>query len=184
MQDHHRFMGVALDLAREALAAGEFPVGCVAVLDGRVVARGRRSGTVDAGFNEIDHAEMGALRQLAETIDHRGRCRQATLYSTLEPCLMCLGAALISGVGRIVYAFEDAMGGATGFLSAERAPLYRDSAPEIVAGIRRQESLSLFHAYFADPRNDYWRGSLLARYTLAQPVADTGSAMPAADTDR
>jgi len=169
MASHEHFMGLALELAGEALEDGEFPVGCVLTMGDRVVASGRRTGTAAGRFNEIDHAEMTALRQLSDTVDQRALSRDVTLYATLEPCLMCLGAAMISGVGRIVYGYEDAMGGGIGFMDAGTAPLYRDSEPLVIAGVRRSESLALFQAYFSDLRNAYWQSSLLARYRLAQP---------------
>jgi tRNA(adenine34) deaminase len=168
MEDHHYYMGKALELAQAALQSGEFPVGCVITLNGRIVAQGGRTGTAAGRFNEIDHAEMAALRQLSASVDQRGQCRQATLYCTLEPCLMCCGAALISGIGRLVFGYEDAMGGGIGFLGSGTAPLYREAEPTVVAGVRRRESLALFQAYFSDPQNRYWQDSLLARYTLAQ----------------
>jgi tRNA(adenine34) deaminase len=160
-------MDQALALAREALAAGEFPVGCVIVAAGQVVAEGRRLNSREQA-NELDHAEVVALRGLLAgnpEIDRGG----LTVYSTMEPCLMCFATLLLNGVRRIVYAYEDAMGGGTRLDLTTLAPLYREMRLEVVPGVRRVESLALFKEFFANPANGYWQGSLLAEYTLAQP---------------
>ena len=81
---------------------------------------------------------------------------------------MCFGAILISGIGRIVFAYEDVMGGGTRCDLSSLAPLYRERDIDIMADVLRGESLTLFKRFFSDPRNTYWKGSLLARYTLAQ----------------
>ncbi len=165
-REHDRFMGMALDLARKALAAGEFPVGCVLVYEGRAIASGTRTGTRRRIPSELDHAEMIALRHL-EALDFSVDRTRVTLYCTLEPCLMCFGALLIGGIGTIVYAYEDAMGGGTCCERSHLPPLYRDSRLQVFAGIGRAESLAIFKAFFSRPECDYWRDSLLARYTLA-----------------
>lgn len=161
------FMAQALTEAQKALAAGEFPVGCVIVADGRLRAAGARTGTAAEERNEIDHAEMTALRRFQENGGIESS-PNATVYCTLEPCLMCFGAILISGIGRIVYAYEDVMGGGTRCDRRNLPPLYRDRSLKIVPGVLRSRSLALFKTYFQNPENDYWRQSLLARYTLAQ----------------
>ena len=160
------FMGLALVQAEAALAAGEFPVGCLIVADGRVVGEGRRTHSRGQA-NELDHAEVVALRELltrAPEIDPAG----LTVYSTMEPCLMCFATLLLNGVRRIVYGYEDVMGGAANLDLAALAPLYREMRVEVVARLRRAESLALFQAFFGNPANGYWQGSLLAEYTLAE----------------
>ena len=168
--DHTNFMQAALELARSALSRDEFPVGCVMVYNGKVVAGGARRGTRQEVPSELDHAEIIALREL-ESLEQPIDRNRITVYSTMEPCLMCYGALLISGVKTIVYAYEDAMGGASACDLSRLPALYRDSGVEIVAGVCRKDSLALFRAYFSRPGIDYWKGSLLAEYTLAQPVA-------------
>jgi len=166
--DYEHFMKKALDQAQKALVAGEFPVGCVLVYNGRILVSSFRIGTSTEPGNEVDHAEMVALRRLVnlkKNIDNR----QVTLFCTMEPCLMCLGALLLSGIGEVVYAYEDVMGGGTGCDLAGLTPLYRDQKISIVPHILRQESLELFRTFFKNPENSYWDGSLLAEYTLRQP---------------
>ena len=164
---HEPFMRQALELAEQALKRDEFPVGCLLVHKGDVIASGRRTGTNKTIPSEIEHAEIIALRNLEKMADPVDR-KEITLYSTLEPCLMCFGAILISGIGTVVYAYEDAMGGGTACDRSTLPPLYSCNGVTIVAGILRKESLRLFQRYFSNPRIDYWRGSLLAEYTLKQ----------------
>ena len=168
-----RFMGEALALAEEALFLGEFPVGCVIVKDGRTIAGGARRESTGPGANEIDHAEIVALRRLAEK-EMLPPLENSVIYCTMEPCLMCFGAIVLAGIRRIVYAYEDIMGGGTGVDPAHLSPLYRDSGMQIVSGIRRADSLALFQRFFARPENEYWRGSLLAAYTLSQTAESGG----------
>ena len=161
-----QFMHTALTRARLGLEAGEFPVGCVLVLDNRVVVGcGRRQHSSGPEANEIDHAEIITLRNLLREqpgID----CARLTLYSTLEPCLMCYSTLLLSGIRHFVWAYEDVMGGGTGLPLERLAPLYQDMAPELVPGVLRQESLALFAAFFQE--YSYRQDSLLSRYTLEQ----------------
>ena len=160
-------MQKALAAARQALANGEFPVGCVLVHDGRVLVNGIRKGTRRPVPSELEHAEMIALGALERRYPDIPR-REISLYCTLEPCLMCYGAILLSRIGTLVYAYEDAMGGAASCSPDAFKPLYAGNAIRIVAGVCRAESLELFKAFFRDPAIDYWRGSLLEQYTLAQ----------------
>lgn len=168
--DHEQFMRLALAEAETALAAGEFPVGAVLIADGAVLARGRRSHSKNSTANELDHAEIAALRELLARQPATARER-LILYSTMEPCLMCYSTLLLNGVRTFVYAYEDAMGGGTALPLAQLAPLYREMAAEVrlVPDVLRQESLALFRRFFADPENAYWQDSMLSRYTLSQP---------------
>lgn len=166
--DYEYFMGKALNQARNAFSAGEFPVGCVVVHEDRILTTGARKGTTGNIPNEIDHAEMIALKRLADLKLQKDNQRM-TLFTTLEPCLMCLGAMILSGISEIVYAYEDVMGGGLSCNLKNLMPLYKNSRISVVPHILRKESLTLFQAFFSNPENSYWQGSLLAEYTLEQP---------------
>lgn len=160
-------MGKALVQARKALSAGEFPVGCVIVQGEKILASGYRKGTSGNFPNEIDHAEIIALKQLTDLKLNTDK-NKVVLFTTMEPCIMCLGAMILSGINEIVYAYEDVMGGGTSCDLTKLTPLYKDSGITIVPSILRKESLKLFKAFFKNPKNVYWRGSLLAGYTLSR----------------
>jgi tRNA(adenine34) deaminase len=167
--DNEFFMGLALDQAKKAFDTGQFPVGCVIVQDNRVIADGARKGTAspENGFSEIMHAEINALRQL-ETADHAPGPSPMTLFCTMEPCLMCFGAIILSGIKKIVYAYEDPMGGGTGCDLQQLPPLYADSGICIIPGVLRQKSLDLFYNFFNKETNLYWKNSYLEKYTIEQ----------------
>ena len=165
--DYDRFMRKALALAEDALEAGEFPVGCVMVYRDRILVTGSRKGTVTDDRNEIDHAEMVALRNLIDlkkSVDHS----EVSVFCTMEPCLMCYAALILAGIGNIVYAYEDVMGGGSMCELSRLKPLYKNSPITVVGNVMRKESLRLFKAFFSNPDNHYWKDSLLAEYTLAQ----------------
>ncbi|MBT8342473.1 MAG: nucleoside deaminase [Desulfatitalea sp.] len=168
LPDHETYMQLALAIARRALDKDEFPVGCVVAHAGRVVARGERINTQKSVPSELDHAEILALRQV-EALDPAPDRDGMVLYATLEPCLMCYGAILISGIGTVVYAYEDAMGGGTRCNRTLLPALYRDNPINVVPGVCRRQSLVLFQDYFRRPHTAYWNDSLLAEYTLDQP---------------
>ena len=165
--DYQYFMRKALDLAAQALAEGEFPVGCLMVYRNKILVTGSRKGTIGYRQNEIDHAEIVALKRLTE-IDRRIEPSEITAFSTMEPCLMCYAALILAGIGEIVYAYEDIMGGGTTCDLSQLKPLYRNSSVKLMAGVMRRDSMKIFKAFFSNPANSYWKHSLLAEYTLNQ----------------
>ncbi len=160
-------MQAALDQARIALKAKEFPAGCVLVNHDKIVSTGRRINSFTQSANELDHAEIIALKNFFK--NHSGSdMTGVTAYTTMEPCLMCYSALLLNGIRNIVYAYEDAMGGGTS-LPLDRLPsLYSQMKISLVPHVLREESLELFRQFFSDPENEYWKESLLSQYTLSQ----------------
>lgn len=106
-----RFMGLALELAALAEAAGEVPVGALVVVDGEVVGRGHNAPI--SLHDPTAHAEIRALRDAAGHVENY-RLVGATLYVTLEPCAMCAGAIMHSRIARVVYGAPDPKTGACG----------------------------------------------------------------------
>ncbi len=169
------FMKQAIKAAKSAFLAGEFPVGCVIADKERILATGFRKGTAGLYSNEIDHAEIITLRRLFENQPPKNTPKNTpenmddlSLFCTMQPCLMCFGAILLSGIKRIVYAYEDVMGGGTRCDLSVLPKLYSDVNITIVPHVLRRQSLDLFKAFFSKPENNYWKNSLLAEYTLAQ----------------
>ena len=184
--EHEKWMSLALEQASDALKRGEFPVGCILVYEGAVVGSGARRSSSGLEMNELDHAEIVALRYWVST-GRRGAGGVITAYVTLEPCFMCLGALMINDIRRIVFAYEDVMGGAcaTDFsrpltaVSGSRHSVdscrhiytgYGDlgADTQIIGGVMRRESLMLFYEFFNNESLDYLRGTYLAEYTLQQ----------------
>jgi len=98
------FMREALRLAREAERAGETPVGAVVVAEGAIIGRGRNSPI--SLTDPTAHAEILALREAA-TAAGNYRLERATLYVTLEPCVMCAGALVAARLKRLVFGARD-----------------------------------------------------------------------------
>jgi tRNA(adenine34) deaminase len=102
--DDEKFMRLALDLAKRAGAEGEVPVGAVVVHEGRVLGEGWNRPI--AASDPTAHAEIQALRAAARALQNY-RLTGATLYATLEPCEMCLGAMFHARIARAVYGASD-----------------------------------------------------------------------------
>jgi tRNA(adenine34) deaminase len=165
LQQDEQLMRTALAEARLALAEGEFPVGCVLAQDGQIMAQGRRCNSGSASRNEIDHAEIVTLRSLL-TARPSLDCSRITVYSTLEPCLMCYSTLLLSGIRRFVWAYEDVMGGGTALPLEQLAPLYQNMQVKLAPDVLRRESLALFAQFFQT--HSYWQDSLLNSHTCAE----------------
>ena len=108
------FLRRAVQLALEAEAAGNLPVGAVVTLDGRVAAEAGNS-VLAPLYHPGRHAETEALRLVPPNL--WPRAREMSVYTTLEPCVMCAGALLLHGVGRVVYGATDTLGGAGALLA-------------------------------------------------------------------
>jgi len=129
--EQERYMALALELAREAAAAGEVPVGCVIVRDGAIVGRGRNRREEKQAT--CSHAEMEAIAQANKTLG-TWRLEGCELYVTLEPCPMCAGAILNARISRVWYgARDEAMGACGGVtnLFMEAFP----NCPALVGGV-------------------------------------------------
>ena len=149
MTGHERFMQAALGLAREAAAAGEVPVGAVVVVNGDVVGRGfnRPISTHDP----TAHAEVVAMRDGAARLGNY-RLTGATLYVTVEPCLMCVGAMVHARIGTLVYGAPEPKAGA--IASTQRAHEHSalNHRMTIVSGVGAAESKALMQEFFAQRR--------------------------------
>jgi len=139
------FMALALQLARQAEAAGEVPVGAVVVHDGQVIGRGS-----NAPISETDptaHAEIEALREAAKVVGNY-RLPEATLYVTLEPCPMCAGAMVHARVNRLVYGCADSRSGAAGSVYDIACSDKLNHKLEISGGVLETECRQMLQGFF------------------------------------
>lgn len=144
-------MAMALEQARQAAAAGEVPVGAVVVRDGEVLATGRNSPVADS--DPTSHAEIVALRAAARALGNY-RLDGCTLYVTLEPCAMCVGAMLHARLARVVFGARDPKTGAAGSvvdLFAQRALNHRT---EVEGGVLQHECGELLARFFRERRTE------------------------------
>lgn len=142
-------MGLALEQARLACAAGEVPVGAVVVRDGEVVGTGRNAPVGSA--DPTAHAEIVALRDAAQTLGNY-RLEGCDLYVTLEPCAMCSGAMLHSRLRRVVYGAPDPKTGAAGSVVDLFAQRQLNHHTQVVAGVLAAECGALLSEFFRDRR--------------------------------
>jgi tRNA(adenine34) deaminase len=143
-------MDQALTQARAAAAAGEVPVGAVLVRDGRVLADGYNQPI--RAHDPTAHAEVVALRGAAAAAGNY-RLPGTTLYVTVEPCLMCVGALVNARVATLVYgAPEPKFGAVSSLLRLETLSL--NHRLEVVAGVREEESRRLLVEFFRSRRDE------------------------------
>jgi len=144
----HRFMKAALREAARAAERGEVPVGAVVVRDGRVVARG--SNRPIASSDPTAHAEVVAIRRAGHK-EGNYRLTDCDLYVTVEPCAMCLGAAVQARLRRIVYGTADLKAGAV--VSVMEFPFHKlNHRPEVTGGVMAGECASLLREFFRGRR--------------------------------
>ena len=142
---HDYYMRMALELAREAERAGEVPVGSVILsASGEVIGRGYNSPIVRS--DPTAHAEILALREAAAAIGNY-RIQQATLYVTIEPCVMCAGAIVNARIARLVFGARDLrFGGVRSKFSLADSELlnHRVDVLEGICGAEAQEMMMRF----------------------------------------
>lgn len=145
-----KWMRVALDLALEAVALGEVPVGAVAVKNGQVVGRGFN--LKEAQQDPTAHAEMIALRETAVSLKN-WRLLDVTLYCTLEPCPMCAGAMIQARLPRLVYGAKDTRFGAHGSIVNVLDETRFNHRVAVTAGVLQDEAIALLQQFFQQLRN-------------------------------
>lgn len=146
MNNDEHFMKQALVQAQHAFEQDEVPVGAVVVLNGRIIARGYNQ--VEKLSDPTAHAEMIALTSAFNYLGAK-YLPEATLYVTVEPCVMCAGALYWSKVARVVYGAQDEKNGYTRVQPAV-SPFHPKT--EITYGVLQEECAQLMKAFFAQKR--------------------------------
>ncbi len=144
-----RFMRLALELADEAAAEGEVPVGAVVVYRGEVIGRGRNRR--ETRKNALAHAELEAIDEACRT---RGGWRlfDCELYVTLEPCPMCTGAIINARLDRVFFGAFDPKAGSCGSV-VDLPTLPYNHRPDIVGGVLEPECRERLSAFFRSLRS-------------------------------
>ncbi|MEO7386702.1 MAG: tRNA adenosine(34) deaminase TadA [Gammaproteobacteria bacterium] len=150
VRDDAIYMRRALELARNAEAAGEVPVGAVLVLEGVVIGEGwnRPIGSSDP----TSHAEIEALRAGARQLGNY-RLGGSTLYVTMEPCPMCAGAMIHARVGRVVYGAPDLRAGAAGTVIDVLGGPAANHRVAVTGGVLADECRAVLQAFFRARRS-------------------------------
>ncbi len=145
-----RFMLDAIALAKQALAEGEIPVGAVIVKDGEVIATGRNRR--EEKHNPLSHAEIEAINNASKRLDD-WRLDGCTIYVTLEPCIMCMGAIINARIDTLVFgAFDLEKGCADSAMNAKQTLSLQK--PEIFGGIMEDECSKILKDFFNSVRKN------------------------------
>jgi len=139
--DHERFMRAALAEAELAGKAGELPIGAVIVHNGRIVASGRARHVERA--SDVAHAEMNTLLTAERYLNEHAR-DGCVIYTNVEPCVMCLGAIVMSNIRHIVFGLEDRWIKPSGMMSMEYVRRHIES---YIGGVMADASADLFKRF-------------------------------------
>ena len=146
--EHRKFMSLALTEARAAAEKGEVPVGAVIVKNGEVIASAHNE--TEKKNNPLCHAEFMAVQKALENLGTKN-LSDCTLYVTLEPCPMCMGALLHCRIGSIVFgAFDEKTGSVTTRADLTEMEYFRK--PKITGGYMEEESRNLLKEFFLSRR--------------------------------
>jgi tRNA(adenine34) deaminase len=144
-----RFMRLALEQARKAATLGEVPIGALLERDGQVLSQAHNFR--ETWQDPTAHAEMVAIRKAAAQSDS-WRLTGTTLYVTLEPCAMCIGAIILARVPRLVFGALDPKAGACGSVLNVAAERRLNHRVEVIGGVLEQESQELLQTFFKNLR--------------------------------
>jgi len=140
-----RFMALAVEQARAALAHDDVPIGCVVVRGEEVIGHGHNER--EARQDPTAHAEVLALREAAHAVGS-WRVLETTLYVTLEPCAMCAGAMVLARVPRVVFGCRDPKAGAAGSVLDILAEPQLNHRPLVLGGVLEHDCAELLHEFF------------------------------------
>ena len=143
------FMQKAFNEAELALGKGEVPIGAVLVVGNEIVGRGHN--LRETSNDPTTHAEMIAIRQAAEALDS-WRLLETTLYVTLEPCVMCMGAIILARIPRLVYACRDPRAGAVGSIYDLSSDRRFNHSVEVTEGVMAEECSLMLKDFFKELR--------------------------------
>lgn len=146
---HEYWMSKAIAEARKAEAIAEVPIGSVIVQEGRIIARAHN--LRETKQDPAAHAELLAIRKAARRLGN-WRLLNTTLYVTLEPCLMCMGAIILARIPTVVFGCFDPKAGAAGSLYDLSNDSRLNHRFELISSIRKDECSRLLSVFFAELR--------------------------------
>lgn len=150
MEEHIKYMKIALKEAQIAYLEDEVPVGCVIVKDDKIIARGHNK--KEKNNNAILHAEIVALNKAQKKLNdwHLNDC---TMYVTLEPCLMCTGAIIQTRIKKVVYGCLDPKGGAIESVMKIDEIKNLNHSFESISKVLEKDCSNILKSYFKSKRN-------------------------------
>jgi tRNA(adenine34) deaminase len=155
IRDDNYWMGIALREARKAADRGEVPIGALVVKDNVILGRGYN--LREASRDPVAHAEIIAIRKAAKK-EKSWRLTGATVYVTMEPCIMCMGAMLLARIDRVVFGCHDPKGGAAGSLYDLSDDHRLNHRIRVTSGVRKAECATILSDFFAALRREKKKG--------------------------
>ena len=149
-KNHEYWMKKAIAEAGRAHAKDEVPIGCVIVHDGKIIARGHN--LRESAQDPVAHAELIAIRKAARKLGS-WRLLDTTLYVTLEPCIMCMGAIILARIPTVVFGCYDPKGGAAGSLYDLSDDPRLNHRVELFSQVLEKECSTLLSSFFSDLRS-------------------------------
>lgn len=146
---HEAYMEIALAEADKARHLGEVPIGAVIVKEDEVIARAYN--LRETSQNPVTHAEILAIQKASEVLGSF-RLEECTLYVTLEPCVMCSGAIIMSRIPHVVYGAKDPKGGTVNSLMNLLGEPRFNHRAEVTAGVLEEASRAMLRQFFRDLR--------------------------------
>jgi tRNA(adenine34) deaminase len=149
-EEHIKFMKLALNQAKKAGQKSEVPIGSILVSESGEILSSSHNQTISLA-DPTAHAEIITLRKAAQKISNY-RLLSTTLYVTIEPCIMCMGAIIHARVSRVVFGAHDPKWGAAGSLYNFAHDTRLNHRPEIISGICENECRTLIQDFFREKR--------------------------------
>ncbi|MFZ1019363.1 MAG: nucleoside deaminase [Minisyncoccia bacterium] len=160
LKEDRTFMDMAIKEAKISLDEGNFPVGAVLVIDGKLVGKDRNS--IHSNKDWISHAEIKLLSRYSSLIKKEIKNKNSIvkIYTSLEPCLMCFGASVLNRISRIVYACPDPFTGALNIHLNDLPIGYKKMWPKISSGLMKEDSYNLVTACMQKQGTNKWNKAL------------------------
>lgn len=160
MSKDNEYMQMAMNQANTAYRRGDLPIGAVLVIDNKTISESNKCKSLESW---LAHAEAKLLHEHDKDIKTAiKKGSDVSLFTTLEPCLMCLGTIVLTRIPRVVYACPDPNGGACNLKPSEIKPWYVKRWPLIEEGPFREESYNLLTSYFRENKETWER--VLAKF--------------------
>ena len=156
----NEFMISALEEAKNALNNGNYPIGALLVIDNKIAAK--KINSLHSDSNWASHAELSIIKENSNLIRKKIKKNNSKveLYTTLEPCLMCLGASVLHRISRIIFSCPDPQGGATHINPKNLTAWYVRKWPIIEGGLLREKSYNLITKFMKMQNTDGWKNHL------------------------
>ena len=150
LDSDEQFMSLALQEAQKSQEMNEVPVGAIIIMNGEVISKSHNKSI--SQNDPTSHAEINALRNAAKKVGNY-RLKDATLYTTLEPCAMCYGAIVHARIPRLVFGAYDSKTGVCGSSSNLHEQACFNHTPEIIGGVLEKDCSTILIDFFKKIRN-------------------------------